>query len=139
MFTEDRTNLEEGGNSDPSVLMLTLTLLSICCTRVVKKRRILFALTSSEKTRHHCGLQTSGSPKSCSGGSKRRSSLLINPSDWSRLLLDRTHLVMLGCSPGVVFLREVSQIVIVVKVEARHQLLVHHRLISKRHTVKIDR
>lgn len=94
-----------------------------CQAYVVKKKIILIALTSSETTHHHCGLQTSGSPRSCSNGAQGRSSLLTIPPDMSSLLPYWTHLVVVGRSPGVVFLREVSQVVVIVEVEARHQLL----------------
>lgn len=97
------------------------------------KKIILVPLTSSETTHHHCGLQTSGSPRPCSNGAKGSSSLLVIPPDLSPLLPCSTHLVVVGCSPGVVFLREVSQVVVIVEVEARHQLLFGSK-VNRRHT-----
>lgn len=38
----------------------------------------------------------------------------------------------MGRSPGVVFLREVSQVVVIVEVEARHQLLFGSK-VNRRH------
>lgn len=95
-----------------------------CGSFVMKNERFLLLLTSSEPRCHHCRLQTSGLPMTCSNGSKGKRYCFCIISDLQPLHLFWTYLIITRFSSGVVFLCEVPQVVVIVEVEVRHQLLV---------------